>query len=98
MAQPAVALGGVRTKITRHPRNAAPRRRVPPRTQPGQSAHAGRSPVAPDPATTWHGAKGLGGAGRPCKDGVMSITETEDVLSTDATWRAAGEQVAVATV
>ena len=28
----------------------------------------------------------------------MSISETEDVLSTAAAWRAAGEQVAVATV
>ena len=28
----------------------------------------------------------------------MSIAETEDVLSTAAAWRAAGEQVAVATV
>jgi xanthine/CO dehydrogenase XdhC/CoxF family maturation factor len=28
----------------------------------------------------------------------MSIAETEDVLSTAATWRAAGEQVALATV
>lgn len=28
----------------------------------------------------------------------MSISETEDILSTAATWRAAGEQVAIATV
>jgi xanthine dehydrogenase accessory factor len=32
------------------------------------------------------------------KDGIMSIEETEDVLRTAANWRAAGEQVAIATV
>jgi xanthine dehydrogenase accessory factor len=32
------------------------------------------------------------------EDGVMTATETEDVLATAAAWREAGEQVALATV
>ncbi len=93
LAQSAVALGGVRAKITGHPRDAAARGRVPPRAQPGQPARAGRSAVPPGAA-----AIAVGTCRRTRKDGVMSIAETEDVLGTAAAWRAAGEQVAVATV
>ena len=59
LAQSAVALGGLRTKITGHTRNAAARGRLPPRAQPGQPARAGRSPVPPRSAT-----RTLGGGGR----------------------------------
>ena len=51
LAQSAVALGGLRAKITGHPRHAAARGRVPPGAQPGQPARAGRSAVPPGSAT-----------------------------------------------
>ena len=60
LAQSAVALGGLRAKITGHPRHAAARGRVPPGAQPGQPARAGRSPVPPRAAT-----RSLAAAGEP---------------------------------
>ena len=87
LAQSAVALERLRTKISGHPRDAAARGRVPSRAQPGQPARADRSVVPPGAPTA--------GRLKGCR---MNPTEVEDVLTTAAAWRAAGEQVAVATV
>ena len=49
LAQSAVALGGLRTKIAGYSRDAAACRRVPPGAQPRQPAHPDRSAVAAGP-------------------------------------------------
>ena len=55
LAQPPVALGRVQAQVTRHPRDAAARRRVPHHPQPRQPSRPGHDPIAPAPRTRHHG-------------------------------------------
>src|SRR5207248_9653418 len=103
LAQPAVALAGFRAEIAGDPRDAAVRGRVPPRPQSGQPARSSRFAVASRvgvPANEFAGCPGFARRGRHMEESIMNegIREAEDVLSIAGQWRAAGEDVALATV
>src|SRR3954447_18385290 len=103
LAQPAVALRGVRAKIIRHEGDAAACRRVPPRAQSRKPGNADRRDqqrgAAPErggnrtrnlrPTRRMLRAMNVEGA---------AMSDTADIMEQAARWREMGKQVALATV